>query len=116
MRNIILALVLLASTICWAEKSAPNPAGYTITVHVLASRLVHNFDSGNTGQELTALIDGKKYVLLENHFGNDVLRVGDFKAKIVKDQTPRAYEYQRVYEFLFPDGQTREYTVVGEEQ
>jgi hypothetical protein len=117
MRKAILALLLLAPSISWAAKPAPNPADYTITVHVQSSRLARSqLLGGITVQQLTVSIDGKKYELEERGFSNDVLRVGDYNAKIVKDQTQRAYEYQRTYEFLFPDGQIRQYSVVSEEQ
>jgi len=42
--------------------------------------------------------------------------VGDYKAKVEKDNTQRTYEYERIYEFLFGDGSTRRYWVVGEEE
>ena len=119
MRKAILALLLLAPSISWAlkEKPAPNPADYAITVHVQASRLaLSHYVNLVTVQQLTVLIDGKKYELQERYSRNDVLRVGDYKARIAADQTQRAYEYQRTYEFLFPDGQVRQYSVVGEEQ
>jgi hypothetical protein len=44
----------------------------------------------------------------------DLLRIGDYKAKILKDETSRPYEYERTYEFHFADGKTRRYVVVGE--
>jgi len=117
MKKAILALLLLAPSISWAVKPAPNPADYTITVHVQASRLAQShYVNLATVQQLTVVIDGKKYELQERYPGNDVLRVGDYKARIAEDKTQRAYEYQRTYEFLFPDGQIRQYYVVGEEQ
>ena len=44
----------------------------------------------------------------------DLLRVGDYKARIFKDEKDRPYEYQRTYEFLISDGGIRRYVVVGE--
>jgi hypothetical protein len=64
-------------------------------------------------QNLTAIIDGKKYEL-QSGTRVKLLRLGDYKAKITKDDSQNAYEYMRTYEFLFPDGQTRQYVVVGE--
>jgi hypothetical protein len=119
MRKAILALLLFAPAISWAvkEKPAPNPADYSIAVHVQSSRLARSqLLGGITVQRLTASIDGKKYELEERRFSYDVLHVGDYNARIIKDQTQQAYEYQRTYEFLFPDGQIRQYSVVGEEQ
>jgi len=65
-------------------------------------------------QHLTVLIDGKKYQL--DTSSGSLLRVGDYKAKVEKDNTQRTYEYERVYEFLFADGSTRRYWVVGEDE
>ena len=45
---------------------------------------------------------------------DDLLRIGDYKAKIIKDGTPGSFEYQRIYEFLMPNGGTRQYKVVAE--
>jgi len=46
----------------------------------------------------------------------DVLRVGNYNARIIKDETTRDYEYARTYEFLFADGKTRQYRVIGESE
>jgi hypothetical protein len=43
-----------------------------------------------------------------------VLPVGDYKARISKEKISPDHEYSRVYEFLFADGTTRRYNVVGE--
>lgn len=45
-----------------------------------------------------------------------LLRVGDYKARIAKDDTASAYEYLRDYELLFADGKTRLYNVVSESE
>jgi hypothetical protein len=122
MKKALLTILLLAPVLAWGgkPKQAPNPADYTIAVHVQSSRL-DKFDQGEghnsvSLQHLTVLIDGKKYELTDTQWRNDLLRVGDYKAKIVKDETDRAYEYQRTYEFLMSDGETRQYTVVSESE
>jgi len=114
MRKILFAILILVPALAWAAKPAPNPADYTITVHVQSSRLnVVQGWSNPSLHHLTVLIDGKKFEL-EGGGGLGVLRVGDYKAKIASDETKRPYEYLRVYEFLFADGTTRQYRVVGE--
>ena len=50
-----------------------------------------------------------------------VLHAGDYKAKTLtddpdKDNPPGAYEYRLKYEFLFPDGKTRKFSVVSESE
>jgi hypothetical protein len=113
MKKALLAVLLFAPVMMPAEKSAPNPADYTIAIHVQSSRLAD--ENGITrAQFLTVVIDGKKYDLESNIGGLDLLRVGDYKAKVLHDKQTRTYEYELKYEFLFSDGKTREFIVVGE--
>ena len=63
---------------------------------------------------LHVTIDGKKYLLEDEHSRKDLLRPGGYTAKIVNDETKHPYEYSREYEFLFSDGEKRKYLVVGE--
>jgi hypothetical protein len=114
MKNTLFAILLLVPALAWAAKPASNPADYTITVHVQSSHLnVLEGRSNPSFQHLTVLIDGRKYEL-EGVGDDGVIRVGDYKAKIAQDETKRAYEYLRTYEFLFTDGTARQYRVVGE--
>jgi hypothetical protein len=117
MKKAILATLLTFSCLCLGEKPAPNPANYTIGVHVAASHLVMQCSSGLCGwhEVMDVVIGGKKYQLSEGSDRSDLLRIGDYKAQVVKDETTRSYEYMRTYEFLFADGKTRDYFVVGEE-
>jgi hypothetical protein len=116
MKKIIFVIFLILPVLALADKPKTIPADYTVAVHVRASRLLE-FCGGSGGcyyeQDLSVTIDGKKYEL-QSGFKGELLRVGDYKAKIAKDETQHAYEYSRTYEFLFPDGQTRQYSVVGE--
>jgi hypothetical protein len=43
-----------------------------------------------------------------------LLALGDYKAKLVKDEHKTTYGSNQVYEFLFPDKKTRQFTVVGQ--
>ena len=113
MKTLLFALLLFVPVFCWAG-TEPNPGDYTIAVHVQSSRLVGQ--DGNI-QRLSVTIDGKKYKLEAiSQPRYDLLRVGDYKARVVKDDASRSYEYFRAYQFLFPDGKTRRYTVVGESE
>jgi hypothetical protein len=120
MKIVLFAIFLLAPVLALADK--PNPADYTIAVHVQSSRLVNMCMSDAKGStcgwapRLTVLIDGKKVELQDQNFRLDVILPGDYKAKIVKENTSHSYEYSRTYEFLFPDGTTRKYIVVGESE
>jgi hypothetical protein len=134
MKKVSIAILMLMPALSWAAKPTPNPADYPVTVHVQSSQLSYtchgvSSDCGSV-QHLTVIIDGKKYDLdsdFEFHLLQlHVLRLGDYKARIYSDtskyphfgklETPNVYEYSRTYEFLFPDGQTREYFVVGESE
>ena|ERR1700678_3415798 len=110
--NIVLALILVLPSFLCAEN--PNPSDYPVAVHVQSSRLVVSHDG--VTQDLTATIDGK-HVELEGALTQQyVLRTGDYKAKVVKDEHSRSYEYQKTYEILFSDGKTRKFLVVGEDE
>jgi hypothetical protein len=119
MRKLIFVLLLLTPTLALAAKPTPNPAEYTVAVHVCSSLLtrgVATFGFPDVPvQHLVAVIDAKTYELDAVPDHTELLRVGDYKAKIVQDGKPQDYEYRRIYEFLFPDGKTRQFLVVGEE-
>ena len=61
---------------------------------------------------LHVVIDGKKYELQSVFDMGGVLALGDYKAKLVKDEH-RGSDSLQVYEFLFPDKKTRQFRVVG---
>jgi hypothetical protein len=102
------AMLLLLSAFAWAG-SPPNPADYTINVHVSRSR-----NRGDT-QRLDVIISGKKYEL-QRPFYQAVLALGDYKAKVVQDQHKEAYDSVEEYEFLFPDQKTGSFRMVGESE
>ena len=116
--------MFIVSALAWAK---PKPTDYTLTVHVQSSRLVLECDEvlGRTvcGRSLylNVVIDGKKYELYGG--SNDyLLRLGDYNAKLLPDDSsasdnpPPAYLYRGKYEFLFPDGRTHKFSVVGESE
>jgi len=117
---------MVVGTLSWA---APNPAEYSINVHVSASSWVEvpadigtkTFQSVGPGvvQRLNVTIDGKKYELesdfyLDNPLKIPILSPGDYKAKLVRDVHYSAYEFSQTYEFLFPDNKTRKFIVTGQ--
>ncbi len=118
MKKALFVLLLLAPALAWATKPTASSADYTIAVHVQSSRITLDCSGGlcNWTQELTVLIGGKKYELYAGSVQMDVLRVGNYNARIIKDETTRDYEYARTYEFLFADGKTRQYRVIGESE
>jgi len=116
-KQFILALLLITPAFASSDKKIDtNPADYAVNVHVQSSRLVDVCGGPQCAWvlHLWVVIDGKKYELSENKTRTDVLRVGDYKAKISLDEHDREYEYQRMIEFRLPDGWTRKFVVVGE--
>lgn len=115
MKKVLIAILLLSSAFACAEKKpSANPADYTIAVHVQSSQLVDSH-GGTQSQLLDVIVGGKKYELEAWPF-YVVLPVGDYKARISKENISPNHEYSRVYELLFADGTTRRYTVVGESE
>jgi hypothetical protein len=103
-----LVILLLFSTLAWAGANS-NPDDYAINIHVTSSRMV-----GANTQRLKVVIDGKKYVLEASGKYGFVLALGDYKAKLVRDDHRSAYDSRQIYEFRFPDNKTRQFWVVGQ--
>ena len=105
MKKIVLA-VLLAGTLAWAGND-PNPADYTVNVHVTSSSI----DTGSL--RLNTVIDGKNYEL-QGFAGGSLLALGDYKAKLVEEKHKTSYEFVMVYELLFPDKKVAKFTVLAQ--
>jgi hypothetical protein len=106
MKKIALPILLMCSALAWAGKQS-NLADYPINIHVTAARLTDMSEL-----RLNVVIDGKSYEL-QGITTVSLLALGDYKAKLVKDEHRTTYDSYRVYEFLFPDGKTRQYHLVG---
>jgi len=109
-------VVLLLSAFSFAANKPADPADYNINVHVSASAV--QLTNGLGYPSLNVVIADKNYQLLgernlDTFKPNELLELGDYKAKLVTDQHSTAYEFLRVYEFLFPDGRTMKFDVVG---
>jgi len=95
------------AALAWGRGSL-HSADYTVNVHVSSS------STDRTGhQVLEIVIDAKKYELRSELSIGHLLALGDYKAKLVKDDHPTSYDSFQVYEFLLPD-KTRPYVVVGQ--
>ena len=110
MKKITLVMLLLGSALIWAGTD-PNPAEYTVNVHVSAS---NTEISANGLLNLTVVIEGKNYSLQCGCRPGVVFALGDYKAKLVKDEHKTSYDSYQVYEFLLPDKKTRRFTVTGQ--
>ena len=122
--RVAFVLTALFIPIC-APGSAEKPT-FPLTVHVESSdsSVSCNPDYTCYGlQKLNVTIDGKKYILASEdaavvtgmgQYMAYVLKNGDYRARIVKEDTNDAGEYHRVIELQVAAGVARRYTVVGE--
>lgn len=112
---IAVPLLLLMSTTVYAQQ--PSNSVYPLTVHVFSSEVGANcatvappFNCG----VLSVTIDGKRYRLEGSRASANVLRTGNYQARIVKDEAVGPAGYVRQYELLFANGKTATYQVVAE--
>lgn len=109
MKKITLATLLLAFALAWAG-AEPNPAEYTVSVHVSSSTIAAS------RQDLSVVIEGKNYNLESELTPSTLLALGDYKAKLVRDEHKTSYDSLQIYEFLFPDKKTRRFVVIGQSE
>jgi hypothetical protein len=93
-KKIMFAILLLTCGLAWAAE--PNPAEYTVNIHVSSSSIAAS------RQDLGAVIDGKNYNLESEIAPYLLLSLGDYKAKLVKDEHKTTYDSLQIYELLFP--------------
>ena len=114
MRHLTVAVFLLCSALSW---TAAAPSDYSINVHVSTTRMVRDSRSSARYQSLIVTIDGKKYELESLDFPNALLMLGDYKARLVKDQHwSGTYDSHQVYELSLPDNKKRQFLVVGQSE
>lgn len=116
MKRIAFSIVLLVPTFFWA---APNPDEYSINIHVVSSSFVTvpgMGGSAGTTQKLNVLIGGKKYELSGLASTGGLLALGDYKARLVRDDHKTTYESRQAYELLFPDKTTKKFSVTGQSE
>jgi hypothetical protein len=112
-KHVAIAFLFLYCAIVWA---APSASDYDISVHVSATRMTRYGNSAYY-QSLSVIIDGKRYELESLGAPNALLTLGDYKARLVKDQHwAGTYDSWRVYEFSFPDNKKRQFVVVGQSE
>lgn len=125
MRNIAWLLLLLSIFGSSGIAQTKNQAEYTLSVHVVSSQIVQVCGSVNFGssgcylaQQLAVTTNGKRYDLQATHKsgGKGVLAIGDYKARVTKEERPSSWELLRTYELLLPDNTTRSFTLVGESE
>ena len=125
MKKLVLALLIMQTAFLLAApdkpKDKPNPADFTVKVHVLSSGSQTNCVSGlcYVSQLLETVIDNQPVELQGEGIHDQpvgVLALGDYPArispKIHGPKNPNSYDIYRGYDLLMPDGTARTYTVV----
>jgi hypothetical protein len=115
MKVLAIILLLLSPSALRAEKPKPNPADFTVTVHVVRSRIYP--PGAYSIQHLDTIIDGMSAELQTSAPYYGVLAPGDYKAQLATTsyipKNPNGYDIFRVYRLLLPDGTTRDFNLVG---
>ena len=115
MKKLVLALLLMQTPIVFAAADKPNPADYTVTVHVVSSASLLGGSGTNTFtyQMIEAVIGNETLQLRGGSEG--VLALGDYSARVSASvhgpKDPNTYDVYRGYDFLMPDGKVRTYVV-----
>jgi hypothetical protein len=85
----------------------------TRSIFMSADRVVVE-DGRYYKQKLSVVIDRRKCELAEYGATNWLLAIGDYRAKLIKDEHRGTYDSYRIYELLLPDNKTRQFRLVGE--
>lgn len=124
---VTLVLAILTGAAVGSASPATDPSSFTVNLHVSKSALeiVPEGKLNTLGQRLDVTIDGR-HLLLEGDaiagkkkiIGGEVwlLPVGDYKARIKKEDTAPNGVYWRQYEILLKDGSTWDCYVFGESE
>ena len=119
---LVAALVLAISTGGAVGRASPkvDPSQFTVDIHVSKSSLevIPDRPSNGVAQRLDVTIDGHHLVLdgfsaVRNKPGPWLLPVGDYKARVKKENTAPNGAYWRTYEVLLKDGSTWDGDVTG---
>jgi hypothetical protein len=117
-KSILLSITILLFSLA-AAIHAQKAEDYPITVHVY--RTGQNYTG--TVNLLEVTIEGRKLALQGTSLAFTKLKnapitmkIGDYKARIIKEDQIDAARYTRRYEFLLSDGKKLEFDVVGESE
>ena len=112
-RRVQFLLTFFCSALAWA-----GSGDYNVNIHVTATHMLRDHGDSARRQQLDVIIDGKKLQLESETIPNALLSLGDYKAKLVKNDHWRgaAYDSYAVYEVLLPDKNTRRFIVVGQSE
>ena len=115
MKKIVLMFLLLQTSLALGAADKPNPADFTVKVHVTSSGSYEICGGGSctSFQVLETVIDNQPIELQSGAGG--VLKLGDYPARLLaswrEPKHPNSYDIYRGYDLLLPDGTKRTYTV-----
>jgi hypothetical protein len=116
---LLFSLIVVCAHSAAGAEAKNDPSQYPVTVHVSAAASAS--PSNYAVEILTVTIDGKHYQLAGSGFSGKVccsglINLGDYHAKLMKDQHKTSYESLQQYEILFPDGSTRKFDVIAQSE
>lgn len=123
MKKLLFPMLLLCSVAAWCQQ--PGSKDYPITVHVVSSRMVSVWQGEKLPtveeEDLTVVINGKKYVLegkapKTSFISFGVIAPGDYDAKLTQDRNKGNYLRYQQYEILFPDNTKKTFNLIGESE
>ena len=114
MKKTVLMLLLLQTALPLAAADKPNPADFTVKVHVISSGTLWGAAVTDDVQVLETVID-KQVVELRATNSSGLLALGDYPARLLagflQPKHPNGYDIYRAYDLLMPDGTKRTYVV-----
>jgi hypothetical protein len=116
---LVSCLIVVCTHRALGAEAKNDPSQYPLTVHVSAAASAS--PSNYAVEILTVTIDGKHYQLAGTGYSGKVccsglIDLGDYHAKLTKDQHKTSYESLQQYEILFPDGSTRRFDVIAQSE
>ena len=113
--SLVLAGFLFASFKTAHAANKPDPATYTVKLHVSSAQ----YAAGPLLEILSVTIDGRHYQIEGPTSsakvygnGNGLLNLGDYPAKLVIDTHKTSYESNQAFQLLLPDGSVRTFSVI----
>jgi hypothetical protein len=113
MKKLALVFLILQPAFLLAAPDKPNPADFTVKVHVVSSGTMWVGAGNGYLQVLETVIDNQAVELQASNPG--MLALGDYPAQLLaswhQPKHTKGYDIYRAYDLLFPDGSTRIYLV-----
>ncbi len=120
-RRVLCTSLLILAIDSYAQTSGKVPS---TKADVVETKVVHPcYQTGNSVSCLTALdikavIDGRTFWLEaakpKYDLKDGLLELGTYKVRLLDDEHPIDSKFKRSYTFIYPNGKTEDYFVIGE--